>query len=118
MVQEEAQQVQVRAIEVPEIQAHELARDVRTFTQWLRHDVLALAGHTLATRQALFDFLVEELAQREPADARRIRPVRVALQNRRYTLLALPACLMANWGVVWKVPFPGITRNRQSPDVA
>ena len=76
-----------------ETQAHELARDVRTLTQWLRHDVLALAGPALATRQALFVFLVDELAQREPGDAQRIRPVRVALQNQRDALLAFAGVL-------------------------
>jgi hypothetical protein len=76
-----------------ETQAHELARDIRTLTQWLRHDVLALAGPALATRQALFDFIVDELAQREPGDARRIRPVRVALQNQRDALLAFAGVL-------------------------
>ncbi len=76
-----------------EAQAHELARDIRTLTQWLRHDVLALAGPALATRQVLFDFVVEELARREPGDARRIRPVRVALQNQRDTLLAFAGVL-------------------------
>ena len=76
-----------------ETQAHELARDIRTLTQWLSHDVLALAGPALATRQMLFDFLVEELAQREPEDARRIRPVRVALQNQRDDLLAFAGVL-------------------------
>jgi len=76
-----------------EAQAHELARDIRTLTQWLRHDVLALAGPALATRQALFDFVVEELAQREPGDAQRIRPVRVALQNQRDALLAFAGVL-------------------------
>ena len=76
-----------------ETQAHELARDVRTLTQWLRHDVLGLAGPALATRQALFDFIVDELAQREPGDARRIRPVRVALQNQRDDLLAFAGVL-------------------------
>src|SRR6195952_54179 len=64
-----------------EAQAHELARDIRTLTQWLRHDVLALAGPAPATRQLLFDLIVEELWRREPEDARRIRPMRVALQN-------------------------------------
>ncbi len=78
-----------------ETQAHGLARDIRTLTQWLRHDVLALAGPTLATRRALFDFLVEELAHREPRDARRIRPVRVALQNQRDALLAFAGVLDA-----------------------
>jgi len=76
-----------------ETQAHELARDIRTLTQWLRHDVLALAGPVLATRQVLFDFVVEELASREPEDARRIRPVRVALQNQRDDLLAFAGVL-------------------------
>jgi len=47
-----------------ETKAHELARDIRTLTQWLSHDVLALAGPALATRQALFKFIVEELAPR------------------------------------------------------
>jgi len=70
-----------------------LARDVRTLTQWLRHDVLALAGPDLATRQLLFDFIVEELAAREPEDPRRIRLVRVALQNQRDPLLAFAGVL-------------------------
>ncbi len=76
-----------------ETQAHQLARDIRTLVQWLSHDVLALAGPALATRQALFDFVVDELAQREPGDFRRIRPVRVALQNQRDTLLAFAGVL-------------------------
>ena len=76
-----------------ETQAHGLARDIRTLTQWLRQDVLALAGPSLAIRQLLFDFIVEELACREPGDARRIRPVRVALQNQRDTLLAFAGVL-------------------------
>src|SRR4051794_36745152 len=51
-----------------------LAGDVRTLVQWLRHDVLALAGPDLATRRELFDFVVAELMAREPEDAGRIRP--------------------------------------------
>ena len=78
-----------------EAQAHELARDVRTLFHWLSHDVLALAGPALVTRQELFDFIVVELAAREPEDARRIRPVRVALQNQRDTLLAFAGVLDA-----------------------
>ncbi len=61
----------------------------------MRHDVLALAGPALATRQALFDFVVEELTQREPGDLQRIRPVRVALQNQRDDLLAFAGVLDA-----------------------
>jgi hypothetical protein len=76
-----------------EARACRLARDVRTLTQWLSHDVLALAGPVLATRQTLFDFIVTELAQREPEDERRIRPVRLALQNQRDDLLAFAGVL-------------------------
>jgi hypothetical protein len=70
-----------------------LARDIRTLTQWLSHDVPALAGPDLATRQILFDFIVDELTRCEPEDARRIRPVRVALQNQRDDLLAFAGVL-------------------------
>ncbi len=76
-----------------ETQAHQLARDIRTLVQWLSHDILALAGPALATRRELFDFIVVELAAREPGDARRIRPVRVALQNQRDALLAFAGVL-------------------------
>jgi hypothetical protein len=76
-----------------EARACRLARDLRTLTQWLSHDVLALAGPVLATRQMLFDFIVTELAQREPEDERRIRPVRLALQNQRDDLLAFAGVL-------------------------
>jgi hypothetical protein len=40
------------------------------------------------TRQELFDFVVAESARHESEDVRRIRPLRVALQNRRDDLLA------------------------------
>ena len=76
-----------------EAQADELAHDVRTLTRWLSHDILALAGPQLATRQALFDFIVEQLLARESHDARRIRPVRIALQNQRDDLLAFAGVL-------------------------
>ena len=81
-----------------ETQAHQLARDIRTLVQWLSHDVLALAGPALATRQGLFDFIVAELAElaaRKHEDARRLRPVRVALQNQRDDLLAFAGVLDA-----------------------
>jgi len=56
-------------------------------------DVLAPAGPDLATRQVLFDFIADELERLEPADARRIRPVRVALRNQRDDLLAFAGVL-------------------------
>jgi hypothetical protein len=87
--------VQLELARRSEAQANRLARDVRTLVQWLRHDVLALAGPDLATRRELFDFVVAELMAREPEDARRIRPVRVALQNQRDDLLAFAGVLDA-----------------------
>ncbi len=78
-----------------EAQANRLARDVWTLVHWLRHDVLVLAGPDLATRRELFDFIVAELAAREHEDARRLRPVRVALQNQRDDLLAFAGVLDA-----------------------
>jgi transposase-like protein len=84
---------QLKLAQQIEAQASWLARDIRTLTQWLSHDVLALAGPPLASRQVLFDFIVAELAHREPADARRVRPVRVALRNQRDELLAFAGVL-------------------------
>ncbi len=92
--------VQLELARHTEARASCLARDVRTLTQWLRHDVLALAGPDLATRRELFDFVVEELAAREPEDPRRIRPVRVALQNQRDQLLAFAGVLDAKLAAI------------------
>ena len=76
-----------------EAQAHTLARDVKTLTQWLGRDVLALAGPGLAIRVELFDFVITELLAREHLDPKRIPPVRVALQNQRDDLLAFSGVL-------------------------
>jgi hypothetical protein len=83
-----------------EVRANWLARDVRTLVHWLRHDVLALAGPDLATRRELFDFVAAELMAREPEDPRRIRPVRVALQNQRDDLLAFAGVLDAELAAI------------------
>jgi hypothetical protein len=83
-----------------ETQAVCLARDIRTLTQWLSHDVLALAGPALATRHLLFDFIVEELVRREPVDPGHIRPLRVALQNQRDNLLAFAGVLDAKLSAI------------------
>jgi hypothetical protein len=92
--------VQLRPARQSEAQACWLARDVRTLVHWLSHDVLALAGPALATRRELFDFIVAELAAREHEDARRIRPVRVALQNQRDDLLAFAGVLDAKLAAI------------------
>src|SRR4051812_35404544 len=85
--------VQLELARHTEARASHLARDIRTLIHWLRYDVLALAGPDLATRRELFDFVVAELMVREPEDPRRIRPVRVALQNQRDDLLAFAGVL-------------------------
>jgi hypothetical protein len=51
-------------------QAHALARDVGWLAQRLSHDILALAGPVLATRQELYDFVVDELRRRDFLDPR------------------------------------------------
>jgi hypothetical protein len=76
-----------------EARAHQLAEDLRTLAKWLERDVLTLAGSALATRHALFDFVVDELHQREPEDPSRIGTMRVALQNQRDDLLAFVGAL-------------------------
>jgi hypothetical protein len=71
-----------------EARAVALAADVATLLQWLREDVLSLAGPNHATRREVFDFLVAELRSREPLCPHRIGPVVRALANQRDDLLA------------------------------
>ena len=68
--------------------ALELADDLRVLSEWMRQDVLALAGPEAHTRRELFDFIIEEMRLHEHLAPHRIRPVRVALQNQRDDLLA------------------------------
>lgn len=76
-----------------ELRVVQLAFDVKILMQWLRHDILALAGPSLEERQELFDFIVEELSQRENLLAHRLRPLRIALKNQRDDLLAFAKVL-------------------------
>lgn len=76
-----------------EQQAVQLAKDVKTLTQWLSHDVLALAGPPLPHRQELFDFIISELRRREVSGCLRIRSLRVALEKQRHDLLAFAKVL-------------------------
>lgn len=69
-------------------QAVALADDVALLVDWLRHDVLALAGPDHTTRRELFDFIVAELRCRESLCPHRIGPVVRALTNQRDDLLA------------------------------
>ena len=70
-----------------------LSKDIKTLLQWLSHDVLELAGPSLAVRQELFDFIVAELQQRESKQHPTIRKLRKALHNQRDQLLAFAGVL-------------------------
>jgi hypothetical protein len=54
----------------------------------------------MTTRHALFDFVVDELHQREPEDPSRIGTMRVALQNQRDDLLAFAGVLDAKLAAI------------------
>lgn len=71
-----------------EASALRLADEVHTLTHWMQYDILALAGPDAPTRQALYDFVMEQLQALEALDAKRLRPVRRTLVNQRDTLLA------------------------------
>jgi hypothetical protein len=64
-----------------------------TLLQWLREDVLSLAGPDHATRRELFDLIVAELRTRESFCPHRIGPVVRALTNQRDDLLAFASQL-------------------------
>ena len=70
-----------------------LTKDIKTLLQWLCHDVLELAGPSLAVRQELFDFIEAELQQRECKQHPTIRKLRKALHNQRDQLLAFAGVL-------------------------
>ena len=65
-----------------------LADDISTLAEWLRRDILSLAGDDFNSRRELMDFVIEALVQREHLRPYRIRPVRVMLENQRDLLLA------------------------------
>lgn len=65
-----------------------LADDINTLAEWLRNDILSLAGADTDARRQLLDFVIESLRQREHLRPHRIQPVRVMLENQRDLLLA------------------------------
>jgi hypothetical protein len=76
-----------------EQQAIALADEVRTLLDWLRQDILAVAGPDHATRQALYDWVIAQLRGCESRCEHKIGPVRRLLQNHRDELLAFAAQL-------------------------
>lgn len=76
-----------------EAKAVSLARDLKILAEWMTRDILSGPGADLATRRALFDFVVAELKVREPHCPHRIGSVMKALENQRDGLLAFAGLL-------------------------
>jgi hypothetical protein len=92
-----------------EARAVGLAADVRTLADWMRDDILSLAGPDVTTRRELFDFVVQALREREALCPHRIAPVRRALEGQRDLLLAFAGILderFAHLAMEWQVPLP------------
>jgi hypothetical protein len=70
-----------------------LADDVMLLVNWLRHDILAVAGPCYAERCALYDFVVAELKSRAPLCPHRLGPICRQLENQRDDLLAFARVL-------------------------
>ena len=68
-------------------QAIQLADDVACLANWLRHDILALAGPCLSNRLDLYDFIRGELETRVALAPHLIRPLVTYLKNQRDDLL-------------------------------
>jgi hypothetical protein len=84
---------QLRAARQAETQAIALAEEVALLTQWLREDILAVAGVDSTGRAELYDFVVAELGQRVPLCDHRLRSVWTLLRNQRNELLAFVVAL-------------------------
>ncbi len=67
--------------------AIQLKNDISTLSNWLKNDILSVAGPDLASRQELLDFVVDELKSRESLSSHRIRPVRRLLEGQGEDLL-------------------------------
>jgi hypothetical protein len=90
---EESFAEQLRLAAQTKAQAIDLAADVASLFDWLRRDILSLAGADYATRRELYDFVVAELRARQPLCPHRIAPVVSALTNQGDDLLAFAAHL-------------------------
>ena len=69
-------------------EAVSLADDVALLVDWLRHDILTVAGARYAERCNLYDFVVAELKARASNCPHRLEPICRALENQRDDLLA------------------------------
>jgi hypothetical protein len=84
---------QLRVARQAEAQAIALAEEVALLTQWLREDILAVAGADSTGRAELYDFVVAELGNRVALCDHRLRSVWTLLRNQRNQLLAFVVAL-------------------------
>ena len=70
-----------------------LAEDIGVLSDWVKNDILSLAGPSLSVRRELLDYIIAELRTREELNSYRIRPVRRMLENQRDNLLAFAGLL-------------------------
>ena len=68
--------------------AIKLFDDVSLLLDWLRHDILAVAGPSYAERCVLYDFVVAELQSRLELCPDQLRPIHRLLKNGREEFLA------------------------------
>jgi hypothetical protein len=90
-----------------------LADDVRLLGEWLRHDVLALAGPCHADRLVLYDFVRDELRTRVASCPHRLGPLYRLLTNRREDLLGFARALdeeLSRMAMAWGVAPEGLRR--------
>ena len=76
-----------------EQKAQQLVEDIAILLDWLRNDLLALAGPDYDSRSELWDFIVAEFKQREALCLHRLRPFRTALENQKQDLLDFASVL-------------------------
>jgi hypothetical protein len=84
---------QLASARAEQAKAVPLAEDLRLLSQWMQKDILAAAGPCLATRRELFDYVVEQLRQRETLCPHRIKSVRSMLESHRDNLLGFVGLL-------------------------
>jgi hypothetical protein len=70
-----------------------LAEEVTILLRWLREDILAVNGLPVADRQALYDFVVQELHSRAAQGPQRLGQMTTLLRNHRAALLAFAEAL-------------------------
>jgi hypothetical protein len=90
-----------------------LADEVRLLGEWLRQDVLALAGPCHADRLGLYDFIVGELRTRVASCPHRLGPLHRLLKNRRDDLLGFARSLdeeLGRMAMAWGVAPEGLRR--------